>query len=142
MTPSFKPPVFVGAVCRGLCLMLLVLSVSFALPALADEADAEKPAKVEAAEAKVPGEAKAPGEGADKDDDRNVMGMKASADGLQKENLPGWPFLYGAYSVIWLLIFGYIGFMWFKQMQISRQIGEMDRRLDSIDQIIEDLEKS
>lgn len=137
MTPSFKPPVFVGAVCRGLCLMLLVLSVSFALPALADEAGAEKPANVEA-----PGEAKAPGEGADKDDDRNVMGMKASADGLQKENLPGWPFLYGAYSVIWLLIFGYIGFMWFKQMQISSQIGEMDRRLDSIDQIIEDLEKS
>lgn len=64
------------------------------------------------------------------------MGFKAGGE-IPKEDLPGWPFLYGAYSFIWFFIFAYIVFLWRRQAALTARIAQVDRRLDQIDQALD-----
>jgi CcmD family protein len=66
--------------------------------------------------------------------------FKASNE-APKENLPGWPFLYGAYSLIWLLLFGYVVFLWKKHLAIEAQLARVNKRMDDFDGALEALEK-
>jgi ABC-type transport system involved in cytochrome c biogenesis permease subunit len=63
-----------------------------------------------------------------------------AASGAPKENLPAWPFLYGAYFCIWGLLFAYIIFTWYRNVQLSGRISELDARLDRLDGELERLE--
>ncbi len=65
-----------------------------------------------------------------------------AATGPPKENLPAWPFLYGAYFCIWLLLFAYVGFTWLRNVQLSHRIASLDTRLDKLDAQLEGLEAS
>ena len=49
-----------------------------------------------------------------------------------KENLPAWPFLYGAYFCIWGLLFGYMFYTWYRNVQLSGRIAALDGRLDDV----------
>jgi len=59
---------------------------------------------------------------------------------VPKENLPAWPFLYGAYFCFWALLFGYMIYTWRRSVQISGRIAHLDARLDQIDADIERIE--
>lgn len=65
-----------------------------------------------------------------------------AATGPPKENLPAWPFLYGAYICIWLLLFAYVAFTWLRNVQLSHRIAGLDARLDELDAKLEGLEES
>jgi CcmD family protein len=56
-----------------------------------------------------------------------------------KEDLPGWPFLYGAYACIWLAIFGYVFALWLKQRKLDSRIVALDKRLDELDKTLDDI---
>ncbi|MEL6179972.1 MAG: hypothetical protein AAFS10_13520 [Myxococcota bacterium] len=67
-------------------------------------------------------------------DTSNVVGFKAvDADNAPKENLPGWPFLYGAYFVLWLIPLAYLLVMWRRQSALDGRLQSLDRRLDNLD---------
>ena len=78
--------------------------------------------------------------GADKDNNPS-QAFAAAPDSAPRENLPAWPFLYGAYGVIWLLVFLYILFLWRKHGAIESRLQAIDKRMDDIDAALEDLEK-
>jgi hypothetical protein len=63
-----------------------------------------------------------------------------AATGPPKENLPAWPFLYGAYFCIWVLLFAYVGLTWLRNVQLSHKIAGLDARLDRLDAQLEGLE--
>lgn len=65
-----------------------------------------------------------------------------AATGPPKENLPAWPFLYGAYFCIWGILFAYVGFTWLRNVQLSHRIAGLDARLDKLDTQLEGLEGS
>ncbi len=96
---------------------LAALALSFASPVVAQQADPP------AAEKKAD----------------SSMGFEATTE-VPKDNLPGWPFLYGAYTCIWVLLLGYVIFMWRKQSALTAQIGRVDKRLDELDRAIEALD--
>ena len=56
---------------------------------------------------------------------------------IPKENLPAWPFLYGAYFFFWALLFGYMVFTWSRSAQINTRIAQLDARLDQLDTELE-----
>lgn len=78
--------------------------------------------------------------GADKDNPAS-MGFEATDEPI-KENLPGWPFLYGAYSFIWAILMGYVVFLWMRQRQLNEQIARIDRRLGEVDHKLDMLDEA
>jgi hypothetical protein len=70
----------------------------------------------------------------------NSVGFQA-VEGPIKENLPGWPFLYGAYTVLWVLMMGYVIFLWLRQRKLDDQIARVDQRLAQIDQKLDALDE-
>ena len=89
-----------------------------------DEADAEARVKKDKAETSK----------------ESSTAFKASNE-APKENLPAWPFLFGAYAFIWLLLFGYIVFLWRKHVAIEAQLAKVKKRMDDFDGALDALEK-
>ncbi len=69
----------------------------------------------------------------------NAMGFQATSEPT-KENLPGWPFLYGAYAVIWALMLSYIIFLWRTQSKLDTRVASLDRKLDELDKKLDELD--
>lgn len=63
----------------------------------------------------------------------NAVGFKAADGTVPKENLPAWPFLYGAYTFLWLLPLAYVVTLWRKQRQLDARIDALDQRLNKLD---------
>lgn len=66
------------------------------------------------------------------DDKAPTMGFKAGGE-VPKENLPGWPFLYGAYFFLWIIPLAYLFVMWRRQAALDAQLASLDKRLDALD---------
>lgn len=74
--------------------------------------------------------------------DDSAQGFEAASDeDIQRENLPGWPFLYFAYSFFWVFLLAYVGYLWKVQKGLEGQIQNIDKRLDLVDASLEQLEK-
>ena len=97
-----------------------------------EKGEGDKPAQINKFEAPA-ADAKAEG-------DTPTMGFEAATDEAPKENLPAWPFLYGAYTFLWLLIFAYVVFLWRKQAALEARISAVDKRMDAVDAALEALE--
>jgi hypothetical protein len=65
--------------------------------------------------------------------------FEALKDGVVRENLPGWPFLYGAYGFILFCLLAYIIFLWSRQRTLDAKIAQVDRRLTEVDQALDKL---
>ncbi len=63
--------------------------------------------------------------------------FQAAGDGeALKENLPAWPFLYGAYFAILVLLMLYISTLWLRQRRIDGEIARLDGKLDRIEETL------
>jgi CcmD family protein len=44
------------------------------------------------------------------------------------EALPAAPFVFAAYAVVWLVIFGYVGLVWRRLARVDREIADLKAR--------------
>lgn len=64
----------------------------------------------------------------------SATAFEAAGDGESlKEKLPAWPFLYGAYFAILVLLMLYVTSLWLRQRRIDQEIARLDAKLDRID---------
>ena len=75
-------------------------------------------------------------------DKTSSVGFDAAQDDVPKENLPAWPFLYGAYFAIWLLLLIYLGLMGFQNARLQGRIRALDARLDKLDRALEEIDNA
>ncbi len=59
---------------------------------------------------------------------------------IATQDLPAWPFVYIAYVCFWILLLGYVGYLWRQQRTLDTRINQVNKRLDDIDQALDDLE--
>ena len=62
--------------------------------------------------------------------------FKAADSDVVKENLPAWPFLYGAYFAIMLILMLYVSSLWYRQRRLDAEIDRLDKKLDRIDEAL------
>ena len=113
----------------GRCLFAVVTVIFLALVGQTSIIGQAPPEKVEAGEKATAG---TPSE---------VSTAFKASDEAPKENLPAWPFLFGAYGFMWLLVFGYIVFLWRKHVAIEAQLDRVNKRMDDFDGALDALEK-
>jgi len=63
--------------------------------------------------------------------------FEAAKDGdVVKEHLPAWPFLYGSYFAILVLLMGYLISLWVRQRRLDAEIDRLDKKLDRLDEML------
>lgn len=71
--------------------------------------------------APVAGHAQDEGEEIDAAEER-AMTMEAAEPGAQTENIPGGMLLVAAYGVVWILVFGYVGWLGLRQARLASEL--------------------
>lgn len=55
--------------------------------------------------------------------------VPATAEDLARETLPATPFVFVAYAVVWVMVFGYVFLLWRRLSRIERDLAQVRARL-------------
>ena len=58
-------------------------------------------------------------------------GFVPAGDLLAREQLPAAPFVIGAYSVAWVVVFGYLWSIWRRIGRVERDLADVSRRIEA-----------